>query len=84
MLSPEVQAYSLVGLAIVLTIKEAFNSNGRGKLHKRIDQVYGHLEERHITKDLCDERSGNIEKKLDTIEGDVKELLRRDSGTGKQ
>lgn len=30
-----------------------------------------------VNKELCEERSGNIEKKLDEIQEDVKELLKR-------
>lgn len=70
------QITSLIGLAVVLTIKEAFNSNGRGKLHKRIDN----LDNKYVGNKLCDERSQNIEGKLDGICKDVKEILKRNGG----
>ena len=70
------QAYSLIGLCVVLSIKEVFNSNGRDKLHKRVDK----LDEKFTTRDLCDERSRNIEANLSGISKDVKELLKRNGG----
>jgi len=59
----------LVGL-IITEIRN--NSNGRGKLHRRIDE----LNNKYTTKELCSERSSNIEKKLDEIATDVKTILR--------
>lgn len=57
------QISSILGLAIVLTIKEIFNSNGRSRLHSRINK----LDEKFTSQKMCDERSGNIEEKLDYI-----------------
>ncbi len=65
------QVIGLIGFAIILSVKEAFNSNGRAKLHKRIDK----LDDKYTSQKLCDERSGNIDKNLIHIIKKVDKLL---------
>lgn len=67
---------AIIGLLIFLIgtifVEMRNNANGRGKIHKRIDN----LDQKFVGKDLCHERS----KRVDEIGEDVKELLKRNGG----
>ena len=58
------QLIALIVLFIGLLIKEVVSTNGRAKLHNRIDK----LDKKYLTKEMCDERSGNIQRQLNKLE----------------
>lgn len=65
----------LVGI-VALASKLIDNGNGkRKKLYERIEDERKDAEEKYMKIDLCTERSGNIVKKLDSIEGKMDKLL---------
>ena len=67
-----VSVFSLIGLVAVLTIKDLFNSNGRAKLHERIDAV----EANKIGERECDKTHKSVDEKLKCIPGIEKAVTR--------
>ncbi|GAG70934.1 unnamed protein product [marine sediment metagenome] len=63
---------SLLGLVLALTIKEAFNSKGRAKLHERIDGI----EADKIGERECDKTHKSVDEKLKCIPGIEKAVTR--------
>ncbi len=52
------------------------NGNGkRAKIYKRIEQERKDVEAKFVAVNLCNERSGNMVKKLDEISKGVKQIL---------
>jgi len=73
------QVWGLVVFAVMLTVKEVWNSSGRTKLHERINGLNG----KYVRKDVCHAsiagltiEISHLKKDTTEIKKDVKELLK--------
>lgn len=75
--APQV-GYSLASIIAVIGITVSVGKYLDGKrkgIYKKIDVERENSDKKFVSKELCEERSGNIQKKLEEIGGDVKKLL---------
>ena len=69
----------LVGGGLFLTTLSFVVGNMKGESNKR-GEMYKHIEEKYVTKEVSEIRYENLEGKLDTVIVDVKKLLTRRGG----
>ncbi len=62
----------ITGLALKMVDR---GEGKRSKIYKYIERERKDAEQKYVPTLLCDERSGNLEKKLDEIGEDVKKIL---------
>ena len=71
-----------IGLTTLVTKLTDRGAGKRNKIYERIEQERKDAEDKFVDIKVCNITSGNIEKKLDEICKDVKQILR--NGNGKQ
>lgn len=62
----------LVVFIASIIIKEIKDTNGRSKIHKRINS----LDETYVRRDICYERTDRLLEDITEIKKDVKEILK--------